>query len=162
MNEQVGNATGDDKNHHGKVRIHIDENPYPSPNPTTGHALYQLGHVKPGLTLYREIGGDREDPGIYDGPETIHLKEDEHFHSGEPRAITIIVEGTPHEWSKPVITYTQVVTLFDPTYPQHPETTYSVTYKRGPSENPHGILAPGGSVKVKDKMVFNVSATGQS
>lgn len=148
---------------HGKlVRIHIDQKPYESPNPTMGAALYVLGHVKPGMRLYREVKGDHEDPTIDDGPEPIHLKQDEHFHSGEPRSITIIVEGTPHEWSKRSITYVEVVTLFDPTYPQHPDTTYSVTYKRGPAHKPEGILVPGASVKVKDKMVFNVSSTGQS
>jgi hypothetical protein len=144
------------------VRIHIDQQRYESPNPTTGEALYRLGHVKPGLKLHREVRGDREDPAIEDGSETIHLREDEHFHSGEPRGVTIIVQGTPHEWLKPRITYAEVVTLFDPTYPQHPEITYSVTYKRGPAQNPEGIFSPGGTEKVKDHMVFNVSPTGQS
>lgn len=144
------------------VRIHIDQKPYESPDPTTGEALYRLGHVQPGLKLYREVNGNHEDSAIEDGPETIDLKEDEHFHSGEPRDITIVVEGTPHEWSKSAITYVEVVTLFDPSYPQHPETTYSVTYKRGPGHKPEGILSPGASVKVKDGMVFNVSSTGQS
>lgn len=144
------------------VRIHIDQKPYHSPNPTTGDSLYVLGHVPHGLVLYREVSGDREDPPIKNGPEVVHLKEDEHFHSGPPRTITIIVSGTPHEWSKPRINYTEVVTLFDPTYPQHPDWTYSVTYKHGPSENPDGILSPGDSVKVKERMVFNVKCTGQS
>ena len=72
------------------------------------------------------------------------------------------MQGTPHEWSKLRITYTEVVTLFDPQYPQHPEITYSVTYKNGPAQNPEGILAPGASVNVKDRMVFNVSSTSQS
>jgi hypothetical protein len=145
-----------------RVRIHIDQEHYESHNPTTGDALYRLGHVKPGLRLYREVKGDREDTAIDDGPETVHLREDEHFHSGEPRKITIIVDGTPYEWSKPAITYAEVVTLFDPSYPQHPDVTYSVTYKRGPGHKPDGILSPGASVKVKDRMVFNVSSTGQS
>ena len=78
------------------------------------------------------------------------------------KTVTIIVEGTQHEWPKTEITYAQVVTLFDPNYPQHPEITYSVTYKRGHGDKPEGILSTGGSVKVKDKMVFNVSSTGQS
>ena len=76
--------------------------------------------------------------------------------------ITIIVTGTPHDWFKPVISYTEVATLFDPTYPQHPDTTYSVTYKKGPNNKPEGILSPGASVKVKEGMEFNVSSTGQS
>jgi hypothetical protein len=148
--------------HDHKVRIHIDQVQYESPNPTTGAALYLLGNVKHGRLLYREVRGDREDPPIENGPETIHLREDEHFHTGDPRAITLIVEGTPHEWFKASITYAELVTLFDPNYPQHPETTYSVTYDHGPAHNPEGILSPGASVEVKDRMVFHVSRTGQS
>jgi hypothetical protein len=98
------------------VRIHIDQEPYESPNPTTGVELYKLGNVQPGLVLYREVQGDREDREIKDGPEHVHLTENEHFHSGPPSAITIIVEGTPHKWAKPEISYAEVVTLFDPEY----------------------------------------------
>ena len=71
-----------------EIRIHIDEKPYESPNPTTGAALYALGHVASGLDLYREVTGDREDEPIANGPEVIHLKEDEHFHSGPPKVYT--------------------------------------------------------------------------
>jgi hypothetical protein len=80
----------------------------------------------------------------------------------EKKLVTIIVEGSPHEWPKDEITYTEVVTLEVPDYPQHPEITYSVTYKRGQGNKPEGILVPGASVKVKEGMVFNVSETGQS
>lgn len=87
-------------------------------------------------------------------------------HEGKPdkesKIITIIVEGTPHEWPKSAITYEEVVTLFEPSYPQHPETTYSVKYKRGEGNKPEGTLSAGGSVKTKNGMVFNVSRTGQS
>jgi hypothetical protein len=80
----------------------------------------------------------------------------------EKKTVTIIVEGTPHEWPKGDITYAEVVTLEVPDYAQHPEITYSVTYKRGHGDKPEGILASGDSVRVKDGMVFNVSRTGQS
>ena len=146
-----------------EVRIHIDQKPYYSPNPTTGEALYALSHVPKDLVLYREVRGDHEDPAIKNGPEIVHLKEDEHFHSGSSKGITIIVTGTPHEWFKPQIDYTEVVTFFDPAYPKHPDWTYSVTYKHGPSGNPQGILAPGDKpVKIKERMEFNVKCTGQS
>jgi hypothetical protein len=78
------------------------------------------------------------------------------------KTVTIVVEGTSHEWPKGEITYAEVVTLEVPDYPQHPEITYSVTYKRGQSEKPEGTLSPGGSVRVKEGMIFNVSQTGQS
>ncbi|MBP6098529.1 MAG: multiubiquitin domain-containing protein [Candidatus Levybacteria bacterium] len=77
--------------------------------------------------------------------------------------VTIIVEGTSHEWPKNEdITYAEVVTLEVPDYPQHQEITYSVRYKRGHGDKPEGILAPGAKVKVREGMIFNVSETGQS
>lgn len=83
--------------------------------------------------------------------------------SGRPeKTVTIVVEGTQHEWQKVEITYAEVVTLEVPDFAQHPEITYSVSYKRGNGNKPEGILAPGASVKVKEGMVFYVSETGQS
>jgi hypothetical protein len=78
------------------------------------------------------------------------------------KMVTIIVEATPHEWPKGEITYAEVVTLEVPNYSEHPEITYSVIYKNGHGNKPEGILPPGGSVKVKEGMVFSVSETGQS
>jgi hypothetical protein len=145
-----------------EVRIHIDQHKYESPNPTTGAALYTLGNVAAGLELYREVSGDKEDKPIENGPETVHLKEDEHFHSGPPKEFEIIVDGTPHEWSKGEISYAEVVTLEVPDYAQHPEITYSVMYKNGHRNKPEGTLSPGSSVKVKEGEIFSVSPTGQS
>lgn len=84
------------------------------------------------------------------------MKENEH------KKVTIIVNGEPHEEEKNEITYAEVVTLAFSDFPQHPERTYSVTYQRGHGEKPEGILSPGGTVKVKDGMIFKVSITGQS
>jgi Multiubiquitin len=144
--------------HH--VRIHIDQQAYSSPNPTTGVALYKLADLGKHLGLFREVEGNREDKLIPRDDTVIHLKEDEHFHSEE--VFTIIVEGTPHIWLKPEITYVEVVTLEVPDYAQHPEITYSVKYRNGPSHKPEGTLSLGGKVKVKNGMIFNVSETGQS
>jgi hypothetical protein len=80
----------------------------------------------------------------------------------ETKTVTIVVDGTPHEWPKGEITYAEVVTLEVPDYPRHLEITYSVKYKNGHGNKPEGILAPGSSVKVKEGMIFNVSETGQS
>ncbi|XSC42486.1 hypothetical protein ACF1BQ_029275 [Bradyrhizobium sp. RDT10] len=35
------------------VRIHIDQKPLHSPNPTTGVGLYELGQVPEGQVLYK-------------------------------------------------------------------------------------------------------------
>lgn len=78
------------------------------------------------------------------------------------KMVTIIVNGTPHEWPKGDITYAELVTLEVPDYPQHPEITYSVKYRNGHGNKPEGTLALGASVKVKEGMIFDVSETGQS
>lgn len=128
----------------------------------TGQSIRGLLGVPPSLVLLR----DYESP--VDAPIDDHLQvkfaEGPVFitRPGKPHEVTIIVEGTPHQWLKPTITYAEVVTLFDPNYPQHPEITYSVKFKNGPNHKQEGILSPGASVKVKDHMVFNVCATGQS
>jgi hypothetical protein len=82
---------------------------------------------------------------------------------GQEKSVTIVVNGTEHEWTKgDKITYAQVVTLDVPDYPQHTEISYSIKYKNGHGEKPEGILSPGGDVKVKEGMSFSVSDTGES
>lgn len=79
------------------------------------------------------------------------------------KKITIVVEGTPHEWPKnSEITNAQVVALEEPDYAAHPDITYAVKFTRGHGNKPEGVLSDGGTVKVKEGMIFNVSETGQS
>ena len=143
-------------------RIHIDQKEYESPNPTTGQALYSLGHVQEGLVLYHEVSGDEEDQLIVGGTETVHLQEDGHFHSGPPKKFTIIVNSRDRVVSTRELSFDQIVALaFDPV-PTSPNIKFTVTYKHGPKANPAGPLLEGGSVEIKDRMVFVVTATDKS
>jgi len=145
-----------------EVRIHIDQEQHHSPNPTTGTALYALGRVAAGLELYREVTGDREDEPIENGPETVHLKEDEHFHSGPPKVYTIIVNGRKKEVSTKTLSFDQVVALAYNPVPVGPNVQFSVTYRKGPRKNPEGTLTEGETVRIKDGMIFDVSETNKS
>lgn len=78
------------------------------------------------------------------------------------KPVTIIVNGTPHDVKKEDITYEEVVELAFPDYAQFPTRIYSIKYRRGHGSKPEGILSPGGSVKVKDQMIFDVKYTGES
>ena len=144
-----------------QTRIHIDQQRYESPNPTTADALYRLANVAPGLELYREVDGNREDEPIENGSEIIHLHQDEHFHSGQQKTYTIIVNGQARTVTRKRETYDQIVALAYPT-PSSPDTTYTVSYDDGPPQNPHGQLEKGESVKVKNGMIFNVTPTIRS
>jgi len=146
-----------------KLAFVIDDHWELTVQPTqTGQSLRGLLAVEPFLVLLRDFESPVDEP--IDEHATVKFAEGPVFitRPGKQHKVIIIVEGTPHHWLRPTISYAEVATLFDPTYPQHPETTYSVKYKNGPSHKPEGILSPGASVQVKHHMVFNVCPTGQS
>ena len=145
-----------------QVRIHIDQKPYHSPSMTTGAALYTLGGVQPGLELYREVQGDREDAAIENGPEAVRLVEDEHFHSGAPKLYNIKVNGKKKTVTMKRFTFDQLVDLAFNPRPTGPNIMFTITYGNGPKANPEGELLPGHSVKIKDEMVFCVTPTDRS
>jgi len=147
--------------HAQEVRIHIDEEPYRSPNPTPGEALYKLANIPTSHELYREVGGDHEDEPVQNNGGMVHLKEDEHFHSA-PREITIYVNTRKKEEKKRHLTYIEVVALAFTPIPTGPNIKFTITYRNGPRQNPEGELLPGGKVKIKDGMIFDVTQTTKS
>lgn len=151
-----------EQEHKHEVKIFIDQNSYHSSNPTTGAALYALGKVEAGLELFREVTGDREDPEVLNGPEPVHMKEDEHFHSGKPKTYTIYVNGQAKTVLTKTMTYEQMVKLAFPSPVTGQNIIYTVGYEDGPHKNPSGSLMPGGKVRVKDGMIFDVTPTDKS
>ena len=65
-----------------EVRIHIDQKPYESPNPDHRRGALQARACAAGLRSFPRGKGDKEDPVVENDDEPIHLREDEHFHSG--------------------------------------------------------------------------------
>jgi hypothetical protein len=147
-----------------KVRVHIDEREYHSPNPTTGAALYELGGVRAGYELYREVSGDREDVPVANDAAPVHLKEDEHFHSSErkPKEYKIIVNGTERTVTNDVVTFDQLTEIAFPGHPNNPNIVFSVTFDRAASKPHHGTLAKGGTVTIKNGTIFDVTQTNRS
>lgn len=78
------------------------------------------------------------------------------------KTITIIVNGREVQFEDKDITFEQVTTIAYPTAPHGANTAFTVTYKRGPSEQQQGSMVEGDRVKVKKDMVFNVTATDKS
>jgi len=148
---------------HG-IRVHIDQHPYMSPNPTTGDALYALARVGEGLELFKEVEGDREDTAVPNDATELHLKEDEHFHSGEARErkFRIIVNLEPKEVEQWVLTFREVVALAYPNPDFKPTIIYTVTYKRAVAPTHEGSLVEGEKVEIKNGTIFNVTKTDKS
>lgn len=79
-----------------------------------------------------------------------------------PLVITIIVNGRPTQVHKRELNFMEIVRIYDPNATINDRTAYTITYKRGPAANPEGSLVDGQSVKLKNGMVFNVTATDRS
>ena len=144
---------------HLGVRIHINREPYQSPNPTSGEALYALGDIPKDEKLFLEVSGDQEDEAILRDDDTVELALEAHFYS--KHVIKIFVNGDEHEINEKEITYRQVVDLFLGSGGKI-SNEYLVKYSHGPSQNPSGTLPPGQKVRTKDDMRFRVAGTGES
>jgi hypothetical protein len=81
---------------------------------------------------------------------------------GTKKDVTIIVNGQQRTVHKEDLSYAEVVALAFDNPPTGPNIIITITYRRGQGEKPEGTLVAGGTVKVKEGMVFNVTATDKS
>ena len=142
------------------VRIHIDREPYDSPNPTSGAALYARGNVAAHRDLFREVGGDEEDELIDRDATEVRLKQDEHFYS--QKVITIVVNAQQKEVVETRLSFDEVVKLAFPIPPTGQNIMFTIKYRKGPHANPRGSLLEGQTVRIKNGMIFDVTTTDRS
>jgi tRNA(Ile)-lysidine synthase TilS/MesJ len=83
------------------------------------------------------------------------LKEAEHKYH-------VIVNLREKTVDERYLSFEQVVKLAYPDPTLGKEYDYTVTYDKGPKENPEGEMVSGDTVKIKDGMVFNVTQTDRS
>lgn len=74
----------------------------------------------------------------------------------------IIVNGRERKADGKELTFNQVIELAFGQVDQNPNICYTITYKRGPGQNPEGSMVEGESVKVNKGMIFNVTRTDKS
>jgi len=80
----------------------------------------------------------------------------------EGQTVTVVLNGTAKQVpKKESLTFQEVVALADG-LPTGPNIEYTITYRRGHGDKPEGSLVPGSDVKVKEGMIFNVTATDRS
>lgn len=80
----------------------------------------------------------------------------------ENKTTTIVVNATQYVVSGKEISYEQVVAIaYNNAPPTGPNVVITVTFSRG-EHGREGTLLPGDQVKLKSRMVFDVSATDRS
>lgn len=80
---------------------------------------------------------------------------------GQNKEFTIFVNGRERTVNQDSLTYQEVIELaFGGNGGEN--IIYTVTYKRGQGNKPEGILTEGESVKLKNNMKFDVTATDKS
>jgi len=87
---------------------------------------------------------------------------DEHKDNGHDKEITIIVNGREKIVTKKELLFGELVALAFDNPPSGENIVFTITFRRGHSNKPEGILTEGETVKVKDGMIFNVTATDKS
>jgi hypothetical protein len=129
----------------------------------TGAEIRKLGNISHEDEIFLKIKKPWEDELVTDETNVDLARPGiEQFFSKMKFPISIIVNGTPKDWSEEKISYEQVVKLAFDNYVENARTAYTVTYDKGPRQNPEGTMVKGDLVNVKNKMRFNVSATNQS
>jgi hypothetical protein len=74
----------------------------------------------------------------------------------------IIVNGRERKADCKKLTFDDVVTLAFGEVSSNPNICYTVTYKRGPGQNPEGSMVEGDIVVINKGMIFNVTKTDKS
>ncbi len=91
-----------------------------------------------------------------------HQGGSSHEHTGHDRIVNIVVNGREKTITGKVITFDDLVHLAFENPPTGEFICFTITYRRGHGNRPEGILNEGESVRVKDGMIFNVTATDKS
>jgi hypothetical protein len=130
---------------------------------TEGHPPQGTGAFQTELSRMNVETPNRPNPGQNHTPEQEAEGRgsggDDHGHDHQ---VTIIVNARAKTWTEKDISFEQVVKLAFPTPPPGENIVYTVTYRKGEGHKPEGTLTQGESVKVKDGMIFNVTATDKS
>lgn len=130
----------------------------------TGKQIRELGKIDAEDEIYLDNEGPYENELITDITRVnLGRPGTEHFISKETDShVILIVNGRQKPWEKRRIGFEEIVVLAFGTYNNNPKVVYTVTYDNGPHQNPEGSMTKGDIVRVKNKMVFNATATDKS
>ncbi len=129
-----------------------------------GSQIRGLGNISAEDDIFLDIKEGWQDDQILDD-EVVDLArpgKEKFFSKPRPTELTIIVNARPHIWKEANISFEQLVALAFGSYDNNPNKGYTVTYSRGWEPKREGTMVKGSIVRVKNKMIFDVTATDKS
>lgn len=140
----------------------VDEHGYEWGEPTINEAqLREATGADDDLVFVLDRAGQADAVIEEDGSVDLSAKGTEHLRT-KKRIVRIIVNAREHKVQGTRISYDQVVALAFNPVPTGPDVLFTVTYRKGPPQNPKGTLPEGQSVAIKNGMIFNVTQTNRS
>lgn len=128
----------------------------------TGAEVRNLGNIPVDDEIFLQNSKPKEDELITDDKKVNLARPGiERFYS-RVKEVVIIVNGTPHKWTKELISFKEVIILYSGQYIDKPTMVYTVAYEDGPRQNPEGSMFAGQEVYVKHRMIFHATATDKS
>lgn len=127
----------------------------------SGAALRTLANPAEDQVVYLEVRGGED--RLVEAGELVDLTKPgvERFFTAPPASFDIIVNARQKTVPGPDVTFEQIVQLAFPGA-HDPNTVFSMSYRHAASKPPSGELGAGGTVRVKNGTVFNVTRTTQS
>ncbi|WP_417355393.1 multiubiquitin domain-containing protein [Flavobacterium sp.] len=148
-----------------KLQFSINKKPYTWYKQfIRGIQIRELGNIPAEDDIFLDIKEGWQDDQILND-EIVDLArpgKERFFSKPRPTEITIIVNARPHIWKEMNISFEQLVVLAFGSYDNNPNRGYTVTYSRGWEPKPEGTMVKGSIVSVKNKMIFDVTATDKS
>jgi hypothetical protein len=130
----------------------------------TGEEIKKLANIATDDDVFLKIKDPWTDEAVLDTSNVDLARPGlEHFYSKEKKPqVAFIVNGREKQWTEKLISFDQVVLLAFGPNSGNLNTAFTVSYSRGPEKNTNGSMVIGDTVYVKNKMVFNVTATDKS
>ena len=129
-----------------------------------GIQIKELGNIPAEDIIFLDLKEGWQDDEILDD-EIVDLArpgKEKFFSKPKSTEFMIIVNARQHIWKDETISFEQLIVLAFGSYDNNPNTGYTVTYSRGWSPKPEGTMVKGSAVRVKNKMIFDVTATDKS
>lgn len=129
-----------------------------------GLQIRDLGNIPTEDDIFLDIKEGWQDDQILDN-EVVDLArpgKERFISKPRPTDVTIIVNTRPKVWKETNISFEQLVALAFGSYDNNPNKGYTITYSRGWEPKPEGTMVKGSVVRVKNKMIFDVTATDKS